>query len=132
MTSSTGSANDPAAALDAFVGKAVSLMSGTHEPVDVGPFTGSAAEGAVRCEVGGDGRVRSVEIDPRALRMPVEDLCVHLVTALNEAIDARPAGPDTRPLLEGLKALQEQSVHEMRRITQTFTDALNESARSRS
>lgn len=115
---------DPATALDDLVGRALRLMSGGQDEAAEGPFTGTAADGLVRCEVGPDGRVRSVDLDPRVLRLPLAELSAHLRTAVNEALDARPAPPDTSQLLDGLRAVQEQSVLEMRRITQAFSAAL--------
>lgn len=130
--STASESNDPASALDALVGKTLGLLAGTAAQEQPGPFTGIAADGLIRCEVGADGRVRSVEVDPRALRLPAEDLGQHLVSAINEALDARPGRPDTGPLLDELRAVQEQSVVEMRRITQAFTEALNQSVAGRS
>jgi len=121
---------DPSSSLDALVERARALL-GRADGGGPGPFTGEAADGMVRCEVGPDGRVRSLDVDPRMLRLPLQDICRDVVTAVNQALDARPGRPDTGPLLEGLRDLQEQSVAEMRSITRVFTAALHEAVEDR-
>jgi hypothetical protein len=118
---------DPASSLDAIVEKTRALIEGSQGG-DPGPFTGQAADGMVTCEVDAGGHVRSIDVDPRLLRRPLEELCGNVAAAVNEALDARPGRPDTGPLLQELRAVQEQSVIEMRQITQAFTTSLRKAA----
>jgi YbaB/EbfC DNA-binding family len=115
---------DPSTSLDELVERTRALLAGTSggEP---GPFVGEAAEGMVRCEVGADGRVQTLRVDPKMARQPLEDICRDITTAVNAALDARPQAPSTAPLLAELRQVQEDSVTEMRKITQAMTAALN-------
>jgi hypothetical protein len=118
---------DPSISLDALVERTRALLAGANggEP---GPFRGEAADGMVRCEVGADGRIQSLTVDPKMLRQPLEDICHGIVTAANQALDARPLRPDTEPMLAQLRVVQEESVAEMRKITQAMTAALQAAA----
>ena len=100
-------------------------------PRPAGPFVGTAADGLITAEAGAEGRVRSVTIDPKMLRRPVEDVCRDVVAAVNAALDARPGRVDTGPLLEELRAVQEQSVQEMAKISSAFSDALAQAIASK-
>jgi DNA-binding protein YbaB len=138
MTASAEIANvakvqpDPSDALAALVERARSAMSGTA-PVagaeSAEPFVGEAADGQVRAEVGADGRVRNLRIDPLLARRGLDEISGHVVAAVNAALDARPAAVDAAPLLAELKAVQEQSVVEMARISQAFSTALEQAMR---
>jgi hypothetical protein len=121
---------DPASSLDALVERTRALLGGP-DGAEPGPFVGESAEGMVRAEVGAEGRVQSLRVDPRMLRGPLEDICREVVVAVNQALDARPARPDTAPLLAELRAVQEESVGEMQRISASFSDALREVVRGR-
>jgi DNA-binding protein YbaB len=90
---------------------------------------GEAADGQVRAEVGADGRVRNLRIDPLLARRGLDEISGHVVAAVNAALDARPAAVDAAPLLAELKAVQEQSVVEMARISQAFSTALEQAMR---
>ncbi len=116
---------DPSEALSALVERARAAIAGIVPPVPSEPAVGEAAEGLVRAEVGVDGRLRVLDVDARMLRQPFEDVCAAVVDAVNAALDARPPGAGTGPLLAELKAVQEQSVQEMTKISHAFSDALN-------
>jgi hypothetical protein len=115
---------DPSTSLDELVERTRALIENAQggEP---GPFVGEAADGQVRCEVGPDGRVQSLTVDPVLARQPLADICREITTAVNAALDARPQAPATAPLLAELRQVQEDSVTEMRKITQAMTAALN-------
>lgn len=115
---------DPSDALAQLVERARTAMAGGTPSVPEEPFVGEAADGQVRAEVGADGRVRSLRIDPMLARRGLDEISQHVVTAINAALAARPAAADTGPLIAELKAVQEQSVAEMSRISQAFSTAL--------
>lgn len=116
--------SDPSESLDALITRARAAMSGVLPAESTGPYIGEAADGLVTAEATAQGKLRSLTIDPKLLRQPIEDICRHVVTATNAALDARPAGVDSGPLLAELRAVQEQSVQEMTKISQAFSDAL--------
>jgi DNA-binding protein YbaB len=121
---------DPAQALAELVDRARAAMAGgTLEP-PAGPFAGEAAEGQVRAEVGADGKLRSLHIEPILARRGLEEISGHVITAVNAALATRPARADTGPLLDELKAVQEQSVVEMAKISQAFSAALAQALQS--
>ncbi len=78
------------------------------------------------------GRLVSLVLDPRALRMPPRDLSGHLVTAVNTALDAsRPGRPspdeqvvDPAVLDERLRAAEDYGLRMMARIEQSISDAI--------
>ena len=115
---------DPAQALQALIDRARAAMSQPPPGAAPGPFIGAAADGLITAEADTAGRIRSLHIDPKLLRQPLEDTCDQVVAAVNAALDARPGRTDTRPLIEELQAVQEQSVQEMAKISQAFSDAL--------
>jgi len=91
----------------------------------------------VRAVATADGRLERVQLDPRALRMPSEELAAHLVTAVNAALDAlaavaaeraAQAGPvapvDTAALAEQLRQVQEDGVRRMAAFTQGISAAM--------
>jgi DNA-binding protein YbaB len=116
---------DPAESLNALIDRARAAMSQTPPGAAPGPFRGEAADGLIAAEADATGRIRSLEIDPKALRQPLEDTCAQVMAAVNAALDARPGRVDTGPLVEELKAVQEQSVQEMAKISRAFSDALS-------
>ena len=115
---------DPAQSLNALIDRARAAMSQPPQGAAPGPFVGAAADGMITAEADAAGRVRSLEIDPKLLRQPLEDTCAQIVLAVNAALDARPGRVDTGPLVEELKAVQEQSVQEMAKISRAFSEAL--------
>lgn len=113
----------PVDSLAALVERARSAIAGSPQTPPDGPLRGVAADGMVTAEVTAEGRVSSIEMDPKMMRRPSEEICDEIRAAVNEALDQRPSGT-TGPILEELRAVQEQSVHEMAKISQAFTDAL--------
>ena len=121
--------SDPSQGLADLVERARSALSGGAPPVPSEPFVGEAADGQVRAEVGADGRLRELRIDPILARRGLDEISAHVVAAVNAALAARPAPADAGPLLAELKAVQEQSVAEMSRISQAFSTALAQAMR---
>ena len=113
----------PVDSLAALVERARSAIAGAPQTPPDGPLRGSAADDMVIAEVSPEGRVTSIQMDPKMMRSPSEDICEAIRSAVNEALDQRPSA-STGPILEELRAVQEQSVHEMAKISQAFTDAL--------
>lgn len=116
--------DDPAQSLDTLLEQVRAALGGSVPEQPQGPFAGEALDGRVRAEVGLDGRVRALHLDPKVLREPLDDLAAAVVVAVNAAVDARPARADSGPLLEQLRAVQEESVVQMARISEAFTAAL--------
>lgn len=116
---------DPTESLNALVDRARAALAGMQPPTADGPLVGEAADGLVRAEVGADGRLRTLDVDPKMLRQPLEDLCAQIVGAVNAALDAGPDRISTGPLIDELKAVQEQSMQEMTKISAAFSSALN-------
>lgn len=78
----------------------------------------------MRAEVGPDGRLLTVTIDPYVTRS-MTAVGPLVVKAVNAALDSRPgAAPDLSALVANLREVQEQSAVEMRRITQSLSGAL--------
>jgi DNA-binding protein YbaB len=111
--------------LTALVERARAAIAGMQQPPAGRPLVGEAADGQVRAEIGADGRLRTLAVDPTMLREPLADVCADIITAVNAALDARPDRIGTGPLLAELKAVQEQSAQEMAKISDAFSDALN-------
>ncbi|MEH1165243.1 YbaB/EbfC family nucleoid-associated protein [Micromonospora sp. CPCC 205539] len=93
------------------------------------PPAGEAADGQVRAEMGTDGRLRSLWVEPRLMRLGSEELTEHITTAVNAAIDAM-RGAATPPQVGDLSQLREQlaqvrdtAVPRMGSFLQALTDA---------
>jgi hypothetical protein len=114
---------DPAETLNALIDRARAAVAGNEADADAA-FPGTSADGLVCVEVGADGRLRSLRIDPKMLRRPLDDIAAEVVHAVNAALDARPARPDSAALLADLRSVQQESVQQMARIAQAFGDAL--------
>ncbi|MEV5704617.1 hypothetical protein [Actinoallomurus sp. NPDC052274] len=92
---------------------------------------GQASDERVRASVHG-GRVASVTLDPRVLRLSSEEFGGLVTEAVNAALDdqlgrsAAAAGPvpDLVALTETLRAVQNESLRQMEIITQGITDAM--------
>lgn len=93
---------------------------------------GESANGRVRAVAAG-GRLQSVELDPRVMRLPSHDLAAHVVAAVNAALDdlaaqAPTAGdlavPDPKELAAAVAEVQEQSVRQMAAISQAIAAAV--------
>jgi hypothetical protein len=117
--------SDPGERLDLLVRRALAALSPTPDAAAEGPFTGEADDGRVRAEVGPDGRLLTVSIDPNVSR-PVSAIGPLVVEAVNAALDARGGAPDLTALTANLREVQEQSAVEMRRITESLSGALAE------
>ena len=124
-----GMVDEPADSLDRLVERTRQALASVTDGDVVGPFVGEADEGRVRAEVAPDGRLLSVSIDPEVTRS-VTAIGPLVVAAVNAALDARPGrAVDLSALAENLREVQEQSVVEMRRITQSLAGALADTVR---
>jgi DNA-binding protein YbaB len=96
---------------------------------------GEAADGRVRAVAVTGGRIDTVELDPRVLRLSPEELAGHIGTALNGALDslrerasARGAGqvdaPDPAALLERLGEVQNEGLRRLGVMTRGINEAL--------
>jgi YbaB/EbfC DNA-binding family len=118
--------SDPGDSLDALIERTRSAFASGQEG-GPGPFAGEADEGRVRAQVSPDGRLVSLVLDPDLQSRALPALGASVVAAVNAALDARPGrAPDSAALLVNLREIQEESVVEMRRITQSLTSALAE------
>jgi hypothetical protein len=95
---------------------------------------GVGADGLIEAVAAADGRIESITVDPRAMRMDSQTIGAEVTTAVNAALDelhAAGAGiagvpvPDTAALLERLQEVQRTSVQRM----ETFLSALTEAHR---
>lgn len=93
--------------------------------------TGEAFDGRVRA-VASRGRLERLELDPRSMRLPPEELGRHIGAAVSAAFDSmrsQPVTTDEAPvadpleLAENLREVQEQGLREMRLISQSLSDA---------
>ena len=124
-----GMVDEPADSLDRLVERTRQALASVTDGDVVGPFVGEADEGRVRAEVAPDGRLLSVSIDPEVTRS-VTAIGPLVVAAVNAALDARPGSTvDLSALAANLREVQEQSVVEMRRITQSLAGALADTVR---
>ncbi|GAA2711899.1 YbaB/EbfC family nucleoid-associated protein [Actinoplanes palleronii] len=91
---------------------------------------GEAADGQVRAVMRA-GRLDSVRLDPRVMRLASEDLGEHIVSAVNAALAAAqqpaagvPATVDPARLAEQLREVQNASVRQMSAFGQAMDDVL--------
>lgn len=100
---------------------------------------GEAADGQVRAVVVTGGRLKSLSVDPRAMRMGSAALCEQIVVAVNAALDdlrGKAAGQpvtsaaDPAALAERIRDLQNESVRQMDRFSQGIADVLDRISRS--
>jgi len=118
--------NDPGESLDHLLERTRQALTALQDGDAAGPFVGEADDGRVRAEVTLDGRLRTLNIDPYIARS-MSDVGPLVVEAVNAALDSRPGrSVDLSALVANLREVQEQSLVEMRRITQSFTGALAE------
>ncbi|WP_412541353.1 YbaB/EbfC family nucleoid-associated protein [Longispora sp. K20-0274] len=98
----------------------------TEEPVE---GTGQSADGRVQAVAVAPGTIRSIELDPRLMRLPSAELAEQITQAVNAALDslrsqavagALPADPAL--LSEQLAELQTESARTMARFTQTLDE----------
>ncbi|MEU5876590.1 YbaB/EbfC family nucleoid-associated protein [Spirillospora sp. NPDC047279] len=104
--------------------------AGGGEPV-VG--VGEAADGRVLATVEAGGRLKSVEMDPRAMRLASAELGEQIVVAVNAALDdlrakaaaaAADQAVDTDTLGKQVEDIQNQSLRQMELITQALNDTI--------
>ncbi|GIF14192.1 YbaB/EbfC family DNA-binding protein [Actinoplanes teichomyceticus] len=104
----------------------------TTSPVTESPETvGEAAAGQVRA-VMRDGRLDSLRLDPRMLRLPGEDLSAHIVVAVNAALAAtrqqgspnNPTTVDPDTLARQLREVQDASLRQMTAFGTAMNEAL--------
>lgn len=94
--------------------------------------TGQALEGKVQVTVSG-GRVSDVRLDPRAMRLPSEDLAAAFREAANAAIDdqnsrsnaALPDVPSVDQLGRTLNEISADSIRAMEQSAQGIRDAIS-------
>ena len=90
---------------------------------------GEAAEGRVRATVTAGGRLESLYLDPRMMRLGSEELGEHVVTAVNAAFDALraqalpTAGVDLTGLAEQVRELRDTAVPRMESFLQAMVAA---------
>ena len=118
------------------------MRPGAGTPPDPGELRGEgeAADGQVRAVAGAGGRLESLTVNPRALRLGSEALCEQIVVAVNAALDdlrdrvegqAVAAGAaDPAALAEQLRNLHTESARQMERFTQGVRDALDQISRA--
>lgn len=105
-------------------------QSAEAEPVE---GVGEAAEGRVKVTAASGGRLKDVEINPRAMRMSPEELGAHLVTAANAALHdlrgkaAEAAGDavDIAALGKQVDEIQTEGLRQMAVFNQALNDALS-------
>ncbi|WP_410816655.1 YbaB/EbfC family nucleoid-associated protein [Micromonospora sp. 050-3] len=96
---------------------------------------GESAEGQVRAEFGADGRLASLTLDPRMMRLSSAEVCDHVIAAVNAAIDSmRGGGPsvasgDLQQLTEQLEQVRDTAVPRLGAFLQALTDAQERMAR---
>jgi hypothetical protein len=95
------------------------------------PGTGEAFDGRVRA-VASRGRLERLELDPRSMRLPPEELGRHIGAAVSAAFDSMRSQrvttdeapvADPLELAENLREVQERGLREMRLISQSLSDA---------
>ncbi|WP_018653690.1 YbaB/EbfC family nucleoid-associated protein [Actinomadura flavalba] len=113
------------------------MRSGRQAPGADAPVVegvGEAADGRVRVTAVTGGRLTSVDLDPRALRMASHELGEALVQAANAALDelrGKAAGAaadeavDTEALGKRVEEIQNESLRQMQMISQALTDTVN-------
>jgi DNA-binding protein YbaB len=105
-----------------------------EEPANARPVrgTGEAYEGQVRAGAS-DGRLERLEVEPKLMRLPPEQLAPHLVAAANAALDdlraktpATDAGSAVDPavLAERLGEVTNEGLARMASISQGLTEAI--------
>ncbi|MEV5689998.1 YbaB/EbfC family nucleoid-associated protein [Micromonospora globbae] len=96
-----------------------------------------AADGRVRVTIGTDGRVSDIVIDPRVLREGSEYLAAELRRAVNDALDGQEAVvevtepmPDLAAIASTVERLQDESIRQMRQMTQAISETMRKLHRS--
>lgn len=115
--------------------RAVSPPPEAGDDGEPGPApAGESADGQVRAELGPDGRLRSLHVEPRLLRLGSEELAEHVMTAVNAAIDALRGGApaqvgDLSQLREQLAEVRDSAVPRLGSFLAALTEAQDRLAR---
>jgi DNA-binding protein YbaB len=120
---------------DGGLGQAVEEMGRLAQATEGGEppeGQGVAADGLLQVTAAG-GRIRSVEINPRAMRMASQDLAEAITEAVNAALadmeskypELPIASIDPARLRDQLAQAHEEGIRAMRRYTDSITDALS-------
>lgn len=105
------------------------LRPGTDEAAPEG--TGEAADGRLRA-VARRGRLRTLTLNPRLMRLPAAELAEHAVTAANAALDdlrskapsAEDAAADPAALAQAVRDVQDEGLRSMDMINQGIDAAM--------
>ncbi|MGI5522500.1 YbaB/EbfC family nucleoid-associated protein [Micromonospora sp. CA-259024] len=130
MSMSRAASGDFARMLDATVG-ALRAVSPPPEDEEASRQRriGEAADGLVCAEFGADGRLSSLAVDPRLMRLSSAELCDRIVEAVNTAIDSMrsgasaPGAADLTQLTEQLQQVRDTAVPRLSTFLQTLTEA---------
>jgi YbaB/EbfC DNA-binding family len=114
---------DPVQEMDDLLMRTSAVLSGSGRRTSEAT-TGTSDDGLISVIVGPDGDVASISVDPTMLRRPAAELADGIAAAVNQAVDARPADSSTSNLIEELKAIQEQSAEQMKRMSGELTAAV--------
>jgi DNA-binding protein YbaB len=115
------------------VRRTLESLRSSRTPAGDARGVGEAADGRVRAVAAGPGRLESLELDPRVMRMPSQDLAQQVLTAVNAALDDLAAQapsaegmavPDPAELAAAVADIQQQSVRQMAAISQALTAAV--------
>lgn len=94
---------------------------------------GRAAGGKVSATVSAGGRLTALSVDPRVMREGSEAMCAEIITAVNAAVDelrakaeerAAAAAAGSEEISATLLGLQQESVRQMERFTQSLNDVV--------
>ncbi|MFG2006600.1 YbaB/EbfC family nucleoid-associated protein [Spirillospora sp. NPDC048911] len=132
-----GGGGDKAAAAPGAAGSAAPARGDAPQVEGVG----LAADGRVKATVSLGGRLKSVEMDPRAMRLASAALGEEIVVAVNAALDdlrtkaaaAAATGDtvDTAALGKQVEEIQNQSLRQMELITQALNDTISKIGNNR-
>jgi DNA-binding protein YbaB len=114
---------DPVQEMDDLLMRTSAVLSGSGRRTGEAT-TGTSDDGLISVIVGPDGDVASISVDPTMLRRPATEFAGAIAAAVNQAVDARPADSSTSNLIEELKAIQEQSAEQMKRMSAELTAAV--------
>lgn len=102
---------------------------------DASPTASAGGEGhdpdrTVRAVVAPGGRIESVEIGPRAVRLASEEIAERAMAAINAALDAMaaassPAGALDEELIGRLRETQDLSLRQLGEYTRSLRDLMN-------
>lgn len=90
---------------------------------------GESEDGQVRAEFGADGRLESLVLDPRVMRLGSAEVGDRVIAAVNAAIDSMrgtaqvPAPGDLSQLAEQLEQVRDTAVPRLSAFLQTLTEA---------